>query len=144
MMYVRSVNGGHPSCPETAHTSFFLNGGVFMTLPEASRRFHIDEEKLLYYEENGLFDCHKQPDGGIDYCEETLEYVGLIDLLLKAGLDMETLKTYLASLGDDSVSNEAQIKILMKQRYALLDDIHGKEKVLHQLDYVIHESKKKA
>lgn len=114
-----------------------------MTLLEASKRFRIDGEKLRYYEENGLFDCHKQPDGSIDYCEETLEYISLVDLLLKAGLDMESLKAYLSGLGDDSVSNEAQLKILMKQRYALLDDIHDKEKILNQLDYVIHESKKK-
>lgn len=114
-----------------------------MTISEASKRFKIDKDKLLYYEKNGLFDCHMQPDGSIDYCDETLEYISLIDLLLKAGLDMETLKTYLNSLGDDNTSNEAQIKILMKQRYALLDDIHDKEKILNQLDYVIHESKKK-
>ena len=115
-----------------------------MTLLEAGKRFGIDKDKLLYYEENGLFDCHRQPDGSIDYCDETPEYISLIDLLLKAGLDMEALKPYLSGLGDDSVSNEALIKILMKQRYALLDDIHDKEKILNQLDYVIHESKKKA
>lgn len=115
-----------------------------MTLPEAARRFGIDRKKLLHYEKNGLFDCHRKADGSIDYCDETLAYVSLIDLLLKAGLDMETLKTYLNGLGDDGISNEAQIKILIKQRYALLDDIHEKEKILNRLDYVIHKSKKKA
>lgn len=114
-----------------------------MTLLEASKRFKIDKEKLQYYEKTGLFDCHKQADGSIDYCDETLEYISLIELLLKAGLDMESLKKYLGGLGDDSISNEAQIKILIKQRYALLDDIHDKEKILNQLDYVIYESKKK-
>lgn len=114
-----------------------------MTLLEASERFCLDKEKLQYYEEKGLFDCHRQADGSIDYCDETLEYISLIELLLKAGLDMEALKTYLSGLGDDSVSNEAQIKILIKQRYALLEDIHDKEKILNQLDYIIHESKKK-
>lgn len=115
-----------------------------MTLLDASKRFQIDQEKLQYYEKNGLFDCHKQPDGSIDYCDETLEYISLIELLLKAGLDMEALKAYFSGLGDDSVSNEAQIKILIKQRYALLDDIHDKERILGQLDYVIRESRKKA
>lgn len=114
-----------------------------MTRLEASKRFNIEEDKLIYYEKHNLFDCHKQSDGSIDYCDETLEYISLIELLLKAGLDMEPLKTYLNGLGDDSVSNEEQIKILIKQRYALLDDIHSKEKILTQLDYVIHQSKKK-
>ncbi|HKM28917.1 MAG TPA: MerR family transcriptional regulator, partial [Anaerovoracaceae bacterium] len=110
-----------------------------MTLLEASKRFNIEEEKLQYYEKNGLFDCHKQADGTINYCDETLEYISLIDLLLKAGLDMDKLKVYLNGLGDDSISNEEQIKILIKQRYALLDDIHDKERILNQLDYIIHE-----
>lgn len=114
-----------------------------MTLNEAAERFGIDKQRLIYFEQNGLFDCHKQSDGSIDYCDETLEYVSLIELLLKTGLDMETLKKYLAGLGEDKVSNEQQIKILMKQRYVLLDDIHGKQKILDQLDYVIREAKKK-
>ena len=114
-----------------------------MTLADASKCFRIDKEKLLYYEENGLFDCHRQPDGTIEYCEETLEYVSLIDLLLKAGLNMEALKKYLEGLDNNNISDETRIKILMKQRCALLNDIHDKEKILNQLDYIIHESKKK-
>ena len=76
-----------------------------MTLIEAVEHFRLDKDKLLYYEKNGLFDCRKQPDGSIDYCDETLEYISLIDLLLKAGLDMGILKTYLKGLGDDKISN---------------------------------------
>lgn len=114
-----------------------------MTLTQAAGRFGIAEEKLKHYEKNGLFDCHKGPDGSIDYCDETLEYVSLIDLLLKTGLDIESVRGYLSDLGDDTLSNEAQIKILMRQRYALLDDIHDKEKIICQLDYIIHQSKKK-
>lgn len=115
-----------------------------MTLLEASKRFGIDQDKLLYYEKNGLFDCHRQPDGKVDYCDETLEYIGLIDILLKTGLDIKDLKTYLEEPGEDGILHETQIKILMKQRYALLDDIHSKEKILNQLDYIIHELTKKA
>lgn len=115
-----------------------------MTRQEARKRFGIDNDKLLFYEKKGLFDCHKQPNGSIDYCDETQEYISLIDLLLKSGLDINSIKTYLSSLGDDNLSNEAQIKVLMKQRYALLDDIHDKEKIIGQLDYVIHEFKKKS
>lgn len=112
-----------------------------MTLKEASKRFCIDESKLMLYEQNGLFDCHRQSDNSIDYCDETLEYVGLIEILLDAGLDMETLKKYLEGLGDDKLSNEEQIKILMKQRYILLDYIHEKQKLLDKLDFIIREAK---
>lgn len=114
-----------------------------MTLFEACERFSIDKEKLQYYERSGLLDCHRQPDGNIDYSDETLEYIGLVDLLVKAGLNIEAIKIYLSGLRDNGISAEEQIKILVKQRYALLDDIHDKEKILRQLDYIIYKSREK-
>lgn len=114
-----------------------------MNIEEVSNRFCIPKEKLLTYERYGLFDCHKQPDGQIDYCEESLEYISLIELLLKAGLDLEHIRQYLSGLGSDKLSNEKSIKVLIRQRYALLDDIHDKEKTLSKLDFLISEAQKK-
>lgn len=114
-----------------------------MTLTEASERFCIDEDKLRYYEQNGLFDCHRQADGSIDYCYEMSEYICLIKFLLSAGLDMDTLKKYLKCIENDDISNKEQIKILIKQRYILLDDIHEKQKILDKLDYIIYKCKNK-
>lgn len=113
-----------------------------MTIAEAAEHFCISRSKLEYYEWNGLFDSHRKFDGSIDYCDETLEYIGLIELLLSAGLSMDTLKNYLESLGNDKASNEEQIRILIKQRYILLDNIHEKQKILDKLDYIIREAKK--
>lgn len=41
-------------------------------------------------------------------------------------------------------SKEEQIKILRKQRFKLLDDIHEKQQSLDALDYMIGEIKKGA
>lgn len=112
-----------------------------MTLPEAAERFCIDRSKLEFYEQNGLFDNHRLDDGSVDYQEETLEYISLIEILLSAGLDMCTLKKYIESLNNSNLCSEMQIKILMKQRYELLDDIHEKQKILDKLDYIIREEK---
>lgn len=112
-----------------------------MTLNEASRRFHISMEKLKSYEENNLLEHHVLADGTFDYTETELRRVGLIHSLLKSGMDMEALKKYLRLLNDKTGSKEEQIRILRKQRYQLLDDIHDKQQALDELDYMIRETK---
>lgn len=39
-------------------------------------------------------------------------------------------------------TKEEQIRILRKSRSQLLDEIHSKQQLLDQLDYMIHEIKK--
>lgn len=39
-------------------------------------------------------------------------------------------------------TKEDQIRILRKNRFQLLDEIHSKQQLLDQLDYMIHEIKK--
>lgn len=39
-------------------------------------------------------------------------------------------------------TKEEQIRILRKSRLQLLDEIHSKQQLLDQLDYMIHEIKK--
>lgn len=112
-----------------------------MTLNEASRRFHISMEKLKNYEENNLLEHQTLADGTFDYTETELRRVGLIHFLVKSGMDMETLKKYLHLLNDETSSKDEQIRILRKQRYQLLEDIHDKQRTLDELDYVIRETK---
>lgn len=42
-----------------------------MTIEQASERFAVPLDKLQFYEKQGLFDCHKQPDGMVDYNDES-------------------------------------------------------------------------
>lgn len=113
-----------------------------MTLNEAGRRFHISMDKLKYYEENGLLVHQTLADGTWDYTEAELRRTGLIHALLKAGLNMAALKKYLSLLESTTNNKEEQIKILRKQRFKLLDDIHEKQQSLDELDYMIDEIRK--
>lgn len=112
-----------------------------MTLNEASKRFHISMEKLKSYEENNLLEHKTLADGTFDYTETELQRVGLIHSLLKSGMDIDILKRYLKLLNDKTGSKEEQIRILRKQRYQLLDDIHDKQQTLDEIDYIIRETK---
>lgn len=53
------------------------------------------------------------------------------------------LKKYLSLLENKTGSKEEQIKILRKQRFKLLEDIHEKQQSLDELDYMIDEIKRR-
>lgn len=43
---------------------------------------------------------------------------------------------------EDGKTKEERIRILRKYRAQLLDEIHGKQQLLDQLDYILYEIKK--
>ncbi len=113
-----------------------------MTLEEASERFCIDIENLSYYEKNGLLIYKKLVNNVPDYTEEELHKVGMIHALLDAGMDLDILQNYLKLNWKKAGNREEQIRILRKQRYRLLEEIHGKQQTLDEIDYIISEMKK--
>lgn len=46
-----------------------------MTIEQASEHFGVPLDKLRRYEDQGLFDCHKQPDGHIEYTDDLMDYI---------------------------------------------------------------------
>ena len=113
-----------------------------MTLIEASKRFNISIDKLKFYEENQLITCETFVNGVPDYTEDELHKAGVIHALLKAGMDVTALRKYLKLLHGKIENKEEQIRILRKQRYQLLDEIHCKQQCLDELDYMIDEIRK--
>lgn len=54
-----------------------------------------------------------------------------------------TLTEITEKLNENGKTKEEKIRILRKKRAQLLDEIHGKQQLLDQLDYMIHEIKKR-
>ncbi|MDO4301867.1 MAG: MerR family transcriptional regulator [Clostridia bacterium] len=111
-----------------------------MTTEEACRRYVISPDTLRKYESNGLLTVSKNEKGENEYREEDFKRLGLIKVLLEAGFTFDETKKYLdltRELGND----EAQIRMLRKQRRELLNDIRAKQKILDQLDFIIRERK---
>ena len=113
-----------------------------MTKEQASEHFGVSLTKLQFYEAQGLFDCHKQPDGRINYDEELMDYIGIINVLMEAGAEMDTLRKFMQKLMQSAVTKEEKLRYLRKQRKRLLEDIHSKQKFLDQLDYLIFTEEK--
>ena len=53
-----------------------------------------------------------------------------------------TLEEVTKLVKETGKTKEDQIRILRKSRAQLLDEIHGKQQLLDQLDYMLHEIKK--
>lgn len=113
-----------------------------MTLQEAAIRFQINIEKLDFYERNGLLECRQFINGVPDYTEEELRRVGLIHSLLKAGFDIDSLKKYFSLPAHDGADKKEKVRLLRKQRFQLLDEIHDKQQSLDELDYMIEKLRK--
>lgn len=113
-----------------------------MTKEQASKRFGVPLAKLQTYEKQGLFDCHKQPDGSIDYTEELMDYVGIINILMDAGAEVDALRDFMQQLMESTITKEEKLRYLRRQRQKLLADIHSKQKSLDQLDYIIFDTNK--
>lgn len=108
-----------------------------MTLEQAGKRYHISVEKLKSYEESGFLKHQAEKNGVFDYTEAELCRAGLIHSLIKAGVDRESLKTYLELPEEDAGSRQVRIRILRKARGRLLEDIHEKQQSLDEIDYMI-------
>ncbi|HIV80133.1 MAG TPA: MerR family transcriptional regulator [Candidatus Avanaerovorax faecigallinarum] len=109
-----------------------------MTIEQASEHFGVPLEKLQTYENQGLFDCNRQPDGTIDYSEELMEYVGIINILTDAGAEADALRDFMGQLMESTITKGEKLRYLRRQRQKLLESIHLKQKSLDQLDYIIH------
>lgn len=114
-----------------------------MTLQEVSRYLHMEIRELQKYEENGLLRGTRTTDGHVEYSEKDLQRIVHLHSLQQAGMNMENLKRYALLLQDGKDTEMAQIRILRKCRYQLLEEIHGKQQLLDRLDYLIQEKRNK-
>lgn len=115
-----------------------------MTREQASERFGVPLSKLRAYERQGLFDCHRQPDGSVNYTDELMDYVGIINILTDAGAEADTLRSFMWQLMESTITKEEKLRYLRKQRQKLLEEIHTKQKSLDQLDYIIFDTNRAA
>ena len=113
-----------------------------MTLNDAAKKFDLPLETLKKYISLGFIRENSNTDGTAQYKDSDFERLGLIDTLIQSGFTPEETKKYLA-LTENMGADETQIRMLKKQRRSLLNDIHKKQQLLDNLDYMIwHKSSK--
>ena len=89
-----------------------------------------------------MFDCHKQLDGSIEYTDDLMDYIGIINVLMDAGAEVDALRSFMQRLMQSSITKEEKLRYLRSQRQKLLESIHSKQRSLDQLDYIIFDVNK--
>ena len=112
-----------------------------MTLENASKYYEIDYERMALYEQKGLISGVKT-ENGTDYSDTELQKISLIDLLREANCSFEEIRFYLSDT-DNAADAIKKISLLKRQRSEVLDEIHDKQKLLQNLDYLIYEKEKR-
>ena len=100
-------------------------------------------ETLQFYLENGLLEQSRNEDGIPEFVEEDRERALQFRVLLDAGMDIAALTRLVPLMETKTDTESKQVKILRKCQYKLLEEIHSKQQCLAQLDYYIHESRRK-
>lgn len=113
-----------------------------MTIQEASSKSNVGIKELQYYEEKGLIEFKKEDCAlNTEIDNDEIEYISNIHLLFRMGMDISELKKLKEVEGNTPQAKNERIKILRKYRFQLLEDIHGRQKSLDCLDYIIHKIK---
>ena len=112
-----------------------------MTLAEAEKKFNLPMDTLKQYVSFGFIHTKQSENQAEDYMDQDFERLGLIETLMSAGFTAEETRKYL-SLTENMGTGEEQIRMLRKHRYIVLDDIHKRQQLLDQLDFMIWNKKK--
>jgi len=112
-----------------------------MTLEEAEKIFDVPPGRLQQFVSFGFIKAIGNACGVTDYCDEDFNRIGLIETLLSAGFTPEETKRFLY-LTENMGTDEEQIRMLRKRRNSLLSDIHEKQQLLDNLDFMIWHKRK--
>lgn len=123
------------------HLLYFIEKSEVMivAINEISKQLQISADKLREYEANGLLGSTMYTEESSGHSEQFIQRICLIDFLLRSGMTTDRLKSYLRLLDKKTESRDEQIRILRKQRCCLLEEIHYKQQILDELDYMIRE-----
>lgn len=111
-----------------------------MTIAEVSRRYHISQDTLRYYERIGLIPPVPRSKSGIrDYDEASCSWVELMKCMRKAGVQIEALIEYVALFQQGDQTREARKAILMDQRDQLMVRMEEMQESLDRLNQKIDD-----
>ncbi|WFB06860.1 MerR family transcriptional regulator [Streptomyces sp. LX-29] len=99
-----------------------------MLIGELSRRTGVSARLLRYYEEQGLLESRRAPNGYRHYDEESVVTVRQVRALLDAGLTTEVIRVVLPCTEGERMGIDwcAPLRALLDRELAAMDErIHG-------------------
>lgn len=109
-----------------------------MTAAEMEERGISQNVLTIYEEQVRECVCHKEP-GENEYDDRELEMITMVMTLNKFGFGAQEIGDYFCLAQRGQETKKERIRMLTRQRRCILDEIHQKEKILGELDYLRHE-----
>lgn len=106
-----------------------------LTIHEMERLYKIDIAKLKYLADN----CLIEEKDSFDRKDE--QRLGILCSLYDIGFRADALKRFMRFDSEENFAGE--VKLLNSYRSRILSDIHTKQKMIDQVDYMIYEIKNK-
>jgi len=104
-----------------------------MTIKDAVKRFDVSDEVIERYISEGLI--REKPGKTKEYEDADFLRIGLFAFLEEAGFNSDDIKKYRDG------SCETRKRLLREKRRNTLDEVHGKQKLIDKIDYLINENK---
>lgn len=107
-----------------------------MTASEIKKTYGISEDVLNTYEiqvKEKISDIKTGEDG---YSDQELEKISMVITLQEIGFHEQEIGEFFRLAEKGTITKDARRRMLLKQRNRILDEIHRKEKILEELDYI--------
>lgn len=113
-----------------------------MTIKEVSKKFHVSQDTLRYYERVGMIPPVTRTTSGIrDYQANDLNWVELAICMRSAGLPVEAMIEYVKLAQEGDATIPARLQLLEDQREGLLEQREKIDATLKRLNYKIERYK---
>ena len=109
-----------------------------MTAVEIEKR-GIPKTVLTIYEEQVREKIYYEESGEKEYDDRELEKITMVMTLKKFGFGNQEIADYFCLEEKGQETKTERIRMLARHRQCILDEIHQKEKILGELDYLRHE-----
>lgn len=107
-----------------------------MTASELKKQYGIPETALKIYEEQVRKKSTDKTAEELDYSDAELEEISKMMTLQRLGFSEKEIGNFFCLEKKGQITKDARLKMLWKQRNHILDEIHQKEKILGELDYI--------
>lgn len=107
-----------------------------MTASEMKKQYGIPETVLRIYEEQVRKKSTDKTAEVLEYNDTELDEISKMMTLQRLGFGEKEIGDFFCLEKKGQITKETRMKMLRKQRNRILDEIHQKEKILGELDYI--------
>lgn len=110
-----------------------------MTGEEIRKRYQIPKAALTVYDKQVRTLFYGDGTGEGEYDDRDVERIGMVMTYQRMGFEDQEVGAFFRMEQEGEATREQRLHILKKHRLRILDEIHKKERILGELDFLRYE-----